>query len=245
MEDKLSSLEKADLYLQESFKQLTDRTIRMETDSQKIETNLLERFREQHEVIAAKIQPQLAGLRQDMSSIYEEHANVNNRLDEIVDKFEESDSSAKEKIDVALKHLEEGLTKGNESIKERLGDMDAGNQQIIRQISDIEHVFDEKLNLVRKDVLEYSKRFDELDQNQLKQESRIHEISKKTLDNENILEEANDVLERLHGTQQEISEQLKEVGQKTKDNETKINLVIEQQDKFDSNYNNYEKKFRN
>merc|ERR1711955_195069 len=114
------------------------------------------------------------------------HANVNNRLDEIVDKFEESDNSAKEKIDVALKHLEEGLTEGNESIKERLGDMDAGNQQIIRQISDIEHVFDEKLNLVRKDVLEYSKRFDELDQNQLKQESRIHEISKKTLDNENI-----------------------------------------------------------
>merc|ERR1712106_639709 len=55
LEDKLSSLESADLFLQESYRQLTDKTVKIETDFRKTDDNLNFLYKQQHEEIEGKI----------------------------------------------------------------------------------------------------------------------------------------------------------------------------------------------
>merc|ERR1711936_1190068 len=57
-ENKLSSLESADLYLQESYRQLTDKTIKIETDFRKTDDNLNFLYKQQQEEIEGKIKAQ-------------------------------------------------------------------------------------------------------------------------------------------------------------------------------------------
>merc|ERR1711910_41841 len=62
LEDKLSSLESADLFLQESYRQLTDKTVKIESDFRKSDDNLNFLYKQQHEEIEGKIKGQITDL---------------------------------------------------------------------------------------------------------------------------------------------------------------------------------------
>jgi chromosome segregation ATPase len=192
LETKLSSLEAADLYLQESFKQLTDRTIRMETDSQKIEANLLDRVKEQRELIEVKLQPQLNGLRQDITSIHQEHDNVIDRMDEITNKFRESDSSANEKIKEAI----QGYT-------ERLNELDTHQIKQDNQLSEIsQKIINNENGLKNTNNL-----LEKIDNNYDNIGATVQQVSQKTKDNESKIKDLNS---KIAGFDTDLTEKIRE-----------------------------------
>merc|ERR1719209_2527530 len=82
LEDKLSSLESADLFLQESYRQLTDKTVKIEADFRKSDDNLNFLYKQQHEEIEGKIKGQITDLYFEINELQQEKVGVNEKFDD-------------------------------------------------------------------------------------------------------------------------------------------------------------------
>merc|ERR1712168_748331 len=136
LEDKLSSLESADLFLQESYRQLSDKTVKIESDFRKSDDNLNFLYKQQHEEIEGKIKGQITDIYFEINELQQEKVGMNEKIDEmennmeknknIVGSFEKSMPEVVKKInidmdkrvkDIQLSHENE-LTKITNSLKE-------------------------------------------------------------------------------------------------------------------------------
>merc|ERR1719348_2684148 len=69
LEDKLKDLESADVYLQESCRQATEKTIALEGQSKKAEDNLTSLYKQQQEDIEGKLKVQIRELIKDVADV--------------------------------------------------------------------------------------------------------------------------------------------------------------------------------
>merc|ERR1711915_676311 len=90
LEDKLSSLESADLFLQESYRQLTDKTVKIESDFRKSDDNLNFLYKQQHEEIEGKIKGQITDLYFEINELQQEKVGVNEKFDEMENNIEKN-----------------------------------------------------------------------------------------------------------------------------------------------------------
>merc|ERR1712002_1302872 len=88
LEDKLSSLESADLFLQESYRQLTDKTVKIESDFRKSDDNLNFLYKQQHEEIEGKIKGQITDIYFEINELQQEKVGMNEKIDEIESNME-------------------------------------------------------------------------------------------------------------------------------------------------------------
>merc|ERR1739838_243349 len=90
LEDKLSSLESADLFLQESYRQLTDKTVKIETDFRKTDDHLNFLYKQQQEEIEGKIKAQITDLYFEVNELQQEKIGLNEKLDEMENNIEKN-----------------------------------------------------------------------------------------------------------------------------------------------------------
>merc|ERR1711955_178447 len=90
LEDKLSSLESADLFLQESYRQLSDKTVKIESDFRKSDDNLNFLYKQQHEEIEGKIKGQITDIYFEINELQQEKVGMNEKIDEMENKMEKN-----------------------------------------------------------------------------------------------------------------------------------------------------------
>merc|ERR1712212_1130602 len=90
LEGKLSSLESADLFLQESYRQLTDKTVKIEADFRKSDDNLNFVYKQQQEEIEGKIKGQITDLYFEINELQQEKVGINEKFDEMENKLEKN-----------------------------------------------------------------------------------------------------------------------------------------------------------
>merc|ERR1712013_975909 len=90
LEDKLSSLESADLFLQESYRQLSDKTVKIESDFRKSDDNLNFLYKQQHEEIEGKIKGQITDIYFEINELQQEKVGMNEKIDEMENNMEKN-----------------------------------------------------------------------------------------------------------------------------------------------------------
>merc|ERR1712054_567443 len=83
LEDKLTSLEAADLFLQESYRQLTDKTVKIEGDLRKSDEYLTSMCKQQQEEIDVKIKAQITDIHFDINEIQQERLGMNEKMEKM------------------------------------------------------------------------------------------------------------------------------------------------------------------
>merc|ERR1712054_575242 len=97
LEDKLTSLEAADLFLQESYRQLTDKTVKIEGDLRKSDEYSTSMCKQQQEEIDVKIKAQITDIHFDINEMQQERLGMN----EMTKYRREIESSLNEKVSEA------------------------------------------------------------------------------------------------------------------------------------------------
>merc|ERR1712013_91904 len=165
LEDKLSSLESADLFLQESYRQLSDKTVKIESDFRKSDDNLNFLYKQQHEEIEGKIKGQITDIYFEINELQQEKIGMNEKIDEmennmeknknIVGSFEKSMPEVIKKInmdmdkkvkDIQLSHeneftkiahsLKEENNLTNNTMDDKLKDIDVNYQQVLQKMNE-------------------------------------------------------------------------------------------------------------
>merc|ERR1711892_1226922 len=174
LEDKLSSLESADLFLQESYRQLTDKTVKIETDFRKTDDNLNFLYKQQHEEIEGKIKAQITDLYFEVNELQQEKIGLNEKLDEmennmgknlnvigamernipeiikkinidVQDKIRDFKDSNATDIEQFVSNIEKQNNSRSQILDTKLIEVDAGNQQLLEKLLGIEEDLDGKL----------------------------------------------------------------------------------------------------
>merc|ERR1712013_224623 len=165
LEDKLSSLESADLFLQESYRQLSDKTVKIESDFRKSDDNLNFLYKQQHEEIEGKIKGQITDIYSEINELQQEKVGMNEKIDEmennmeknknIVGSFEKSMPEVIKKVnmdmdkkvkDIQLSHeneftkiancLKEENNLTNNTMDDKLKDIDVNYQQVLQKMNE-------------------------------------------------------------------------------------------------------------
>merc|ERR1712013_307730 len=165
LEDKLSSLESADLFLQESYRQLSDKTVKIESDFRKSDDNLNFLYKQLHEEIEGKIKGQITDIYFEINELQQEKIGMNEKIDEmennmeknknIVGSFEKSMPEVIKKInmdmdkkvkDIQLSHeneftkiahsLKEENNLTNNTMDDKLKDIDVNYQQVLQKMNE-------------------------------------------------------------------------------------------------------------
>merc|ERR1712083_410120 len=124
---KIANLEAADTFLQESYTQLTERTIKLEKSSKKVD----EQFTILKKTHEENIQPHLAKLDVEISEVKQENSNNSDMFENLTNKATDSlmsqinalKSDNKENIDILEKGLDEGFITLRDEVEE------AGNKR--------------------------------------------------------------------------------------------------------------------
>merc|ERR1712013_530805 len=165
LEDKLSSLESADLFLQESYRQLSDKTVKIESDFRKSDDNLNFLYKQLHEEIEGKIKGQITDIYFEINELQQEKIGMNEKIDEmennmeknknIVGSFEKSMPEVIKKVnmdmdkkvkDIQLSHeneftkiansLKEENNLTNNTMDDKLKDIDVNYQQVLQKMNE-------------------------------------------------------------------------------------------------------------
>merc|ERR1711915_1161629 len=160
LEDKLTSLEAADLFLQESYRQLTDKTVKIEGDLRKSDEYLTSMCKQQQEEIDVKIKSQITDIHFDINEMQQERLGLNEKMEKMGGDMDKNSSD--------VEHLSNELTKYRRDIESSLNEKvsearNANNDELekvkdainrdsdsrIRNIDDrLKEVMEEKTNLL-------------------------------------------------------------------------------------------------
>merc|ERR1711872_86604 len=178
LEDKLSSLESADLFLQESYRQLTDKTVKIEADFRKSDDNLNFLYKQQHEEIEGKIRSQITDIYFEINELQQDKIGINEKLDEMENNMEKSINvvGAIEKnipeiinkvnidVDKKMKEIqilnEKDFSKiitdvkdeneiKNKSIGDKLNELGAGYKNLLQNMNEDKHEIENKLKSIQ------------------------------------------------------------------------------------------------
>merc|ERR1711962_978073 len=132
LETKIGNLEAADTFLQESYTQLTERTIKLEKSSKEFDerVSILKKTQEE------EIQPHLTKLGEDISAVKKENSNNSDMIENLTNKATDSLMTQINALKIESKENSDALRKGVEErficIKEEIED---GNKKRHDKIS--------------------------------------------------------------------------------------------------------------
>merc|ERR1711913_59 len=124
LEDKLSSLESADLFLQESYRQLTDKTVKIEADFRKSDDNLNFVYKQQQEEIEGKIKGQITDLYFEINELQQEKLGLHEKLDEMEGNMEKNINV----VGAIEKNIPEIIKKITSDVDDKMKDIKDSNE---------------------------------------------------------------------------------------------------------------------
>merc|ERR1711872_43225 len=170
--------ESADLFLQESYRQLTDKTVKIEADFRKSDDNLNFLYKQQHEEIEGKIKSQITDIYFEINELQQDEIGINEKMGEMENNMEKSINvvGAIEKnipeiinkvnidVDKKMKEIqilnEKDFSKiikdvkdeneiKNKSIGDKLNELGAGYKNLLQNMNEDKHEIENKLKSIQ------------------------------------------------------------------------------------------------
>merc|ERR1712055_27896 len=139
LEDKLSSLESADLFLQESYRQLSDKTVKIEADFRKSDDNLNFLYKQQHEEIEGKIKGQITDLYFEINELQQEKVGVNEKFDEMENNIEKNQNivgAIEKSMPEMIKKINMDMENKMKDIHQKINDDKHANENKLKELKD-------------------------------------------------------------------------------------------------------------
>merc|ERR1712228_644748 len=159
LEDKLTSLEAADLFLQESYRQLTDKTVKIEGDLGKSDEYLTSMCKQQQEEIDVKIKSQITDIHFDINEMQQERLGINEKMEKMGGDMDKNSSDVEHLSNELTKYrrdiesslnekVSEARTANNDELEKMKDAINRDSDLRIRNIDDrLKEVMEEKTNL--------------------------------------------------------------------------------------------------
>merc|ERR1712105_281812 len=135
----LSSLESADLFLQESYRQLTDKTVKIEADFRKSDDDLNFLYKQQHEEIEGKIKGQITDLYFEINELQQEKVGVNEKFDENENNIEKNQNivgAIEKSMPKMIKKINMDMENKMKDIHQKINDDKHANENKLKELKD-------------------------------------------------------------------------------------------------------------